>query len=65
MDNVENKNITMFNNKPIKSLISNDKNYLNPEIISMRQDLLFFKNDILKDMRLLEDKIFVKITEQM
>lgn len=39
---------------------SSAKNFINNE----KQDLLHFKNDILKDFRLLEEKINLKLTEQ-
>ena len=36
----------------------------NPDIGHIKQDLLFFKNDILKDLRKIEEKINMKLTEQ-
>ena len=43
---------------------STNNNLFNPENISTKQDLLFFKNDILKDLRKLEEKFTTKLTEQ-
>ena len=37
---------------------------LNPDIGHIKQDLLFFKNDILKDLRKIEEKINMKLTER-
>ena len=64
MDENKNESIILLKNNTLKSFNSENKTYLNPEIISMKQDLLFFKNEILKDMRLLEEKINLKITDQ-
>ena len=43
---------------------STNHNLFNPENISTKQDLLFFKNDILKDLRRIEEKLNLKLTEQ-
>ena len=64
MDENKNESIILLKNNTLKSFNSENKTFLNPEIISMKQDLLFFKNEILKDMRLLEEKINLKITDQ-
>ena len=41
------------------------KSLFNPEANnSIKQDLLYFKNDVLKDIRRLEEKINIKLTEQ-
>ena len=41
-----------------------NRGFLNPEIASIKQDILFFKNDMLKDIRKLEEKLNLKITNQ-
>ena len=64
MDENNNESNILLQNDYLKKFNLEKKKFLNPEIISMRQDLLFFKNDILKDMRLLEEKINSKFTEQ-
>ena len=45
-------------NNPKKSSI------INPETNTLKQDILFFKNDILKDLRRIEEKLNLKLTEQ-
>ena len=40
------------------------KSVLNLDINHLKQDLLFFKNDILKDLRKIEEKVNIKLTEQ-
>ena len=46
---------------PMDSL---NRGFLNPEIASIKQDILFFKNDMLKDIRKLEEKLNLKMTNQ-
>ena len=46
------------------ALNDSNKTIINTEFNSMKQDLLFFKNDILKDVRKMEEKIHIKLTEQ-
>ena len=41
-----------------------NRGFLNPEIASIKQDILFFKNDMLKDIRKLEEKLNLKMTNQ-
>jgi hypothetical protein len=43
---------------------STNHQIFNPESSSIKQDLLFFKNDILKDLRKIEEKLNIKLTEQ-
>ena len=43
---------------------STNHQIFNPENSSIKQDLLFFKNDILKDLRKIEEKLNIKLTEQ-
>ena len=45
------------NNKNNKSMFTSDIN-------NMKQELLFFKNDILKDLRQIEEKLNLKLTQQ-
>ena len=42
----------------------NNKSMFNPDINNMKQELLFFKNDILKDLRQIEEKLNLKLTQQ-
>ena len=41
-----------------------NKSFFNPEKSKINQDFLFFKNDILKDIRKLEEKLNIKLNEQ-
>ena len=41
-----------------------NRTFFNPETSKINQDLLFFKNDVLKDLRRLEEKFNIKIAEQ-
>ena len=41
-----------------------NKSFFNPEKNKINQDFLFFKNDILKDIRKLEEKLNMKLKEQ-
>ena len=57
------------NNSSIKTNSLNaqnllNKSFFNPEKSNIAQDLLYFKNDVLKDMRKLEEKLSLKLTEQ-
>ena len=65
MNNIKNWN---ENNYPTQTNTSNintaNKTAINSEFNVMKQDLLFFKNDILKDFRKMEEKLNLKITEQ-
>ena len=49
------------NNNSISPSNPLNKVLLNPEL---KQDLLFFKNDVLKDIRKMEEKLNLRITEQ-
>ena len=49
------------------SLMSNNLNHKSPLILDvnyLKQDILFFKNDVLKDLRKLEEKLNIKLNEQ-
>ena len=50
--------INTFNNNALT------KSVFNPDFNHIKQDLLFFKNDILKDLRKIEEKVNLKLTEQ-
>ena len=50
--------INTFNNNVLT------KSVFNPDFNHIKQDLLFFKNDILKDLRKIEEKVNLKLTEQ-
>ena len=41
-----------------------NKSFFNPEKNKITQDLLYFKNDVLKDIRQLEEKLSLKLKEQ-
>ena len=41
-----------------------NRTFFNPETSKINKDLLFFKNDVLKDLRRLEEKFNIKIAEQ-
>ena len=43
---------------------SSNHHLFNPDNSSIKQELLFFKNDILKDLRKIEEKLNMKLTEQ-
>ena len=43
---------------------SNNVSIINPETSSIKQDILFFKNDVLKEIRKFEEKLNKKLTEQ-
>ena len=57
-----------INNIPNEnSLTSNNINQISPINLNannIKQDILFFKNDILKDIRTIEEKLYLKIKEQ-
>ena len=46
------------------SINEKNKSFFNPEKSKINQDFLFFKNDILKDIRKLEEKLNIKLNEQ-
>ena len=50
--------LNIFNNNVLT------KSVFNPDFNHIKQDLLFFKNDILKDLRKIEEKVNLKLTEQ-
>ena len=58
MNNIKNAGRTSI------QMDSLNRGFLNPEIASIKQDILFFKNDMLKDIRKLEEKLNLKMTNQ-
>ncbi len=58
MNNIKNTGRTSM------QMDSLNRGFLNPEIASIKQDILFFKNDMLKDIRKLEEKLNLKMTNQ-
>ena len=50
--------------KSLTSTNLNNKSPLNIDINYIKQDILYFKNDVLKDIRKLEEKLFIKLNEQ-
>ena len=58
MNNIKNAERTSM------QMDSLNRGFLNPEIASIKQDILFFKNDMLKDIRKLEEKLNLKMTNQ-
>jgi hypothetical protein len=58
MNNIKNAGRTSM------QMDSLNRGFLNTEIASIKQDILFFKNDMLKDIRKLEEKLNLKMTNQ-
>ena len=57
--------LSLKNNSHNNSRNSSSNHHLfNPDNTSIKQDLLFFKNDMLKDIRKFEEKLTTKLTEQ-
>ena len=57
--------LSLKNNSLNNSRNSSSNHHLfNPDNTSIKQDLLFFKNDMLKDIRKFEEKLTTKLTEQ-
>ena len=61
MSDDKNTNTTSLHKNPLNST---NKTIINTEFNSLKQDLLYFKNDILKDVRRMEEKMNIKLTEQ-
>ena len=66
MKNIKNLNEanSLFQNNSLNQSNSDLTTTLNNELNNMKQDLLFFKNEILKDIRKIEEKLNLKINEQ-
>ena len=56
--NITEENSLLLNNN------TNHKSPINVDVNYIKQDLLYFKNDVLKDIRKLEEKLFLKLNEQ-
>ena len=54
------KEKTLLNQNALNVFNNSNKDFINYEM----QELLFFKNDMLKDMKKLDDKFTFKIAEQ-
>ena len=61
MNDDKNTNSSSLHKNPLNST---NKTIINTEFNSLKQDLLYFKNDILKDVRRMEEKMNIKLTEQ-
>ena len=57
INDITNKNSLSSNNINSISPINLDTNYI-------KQDILFFKNEVLRDIRKIEEKLFIKLNEQ-
>ena len=64
MNDDKNTYSSSLHKNPLNSLNSTNKTIINTEFNSLKQDLLYFKNDILKDVRKMEEKMNIKLTEQ-
>jgi hypothetical protein len=64
MNNQKNDCYSSIPTNSINVQIPRGESFLNPEKIKLAQDLSFFKNDILKDIRKLDEKFSIKINEQ-
>ena len=58
----EDKHLTLKNSK--KANNSQSKLIINPEIRKINEDLLYFKNDILLDIRKVEERLNFTLTKQ-
>ena len=56
MNNQKNDCYSLIPTNSINVQIPRGESFLNPEKIKLAQDLSFFKNDILKDIRKLDEK---------
>ena len=61
-NNIENLSLKKELINPVNN--QNNNSIFNPDMNNIKQDLLFFKNDILKDIRKIEEKLNLKLTEQ-
>ena len=64
MNNKENENNLTIEKNSLDKSNSDFKIAFTSELKNLKQDLLYYRNDILKDMKKLEEKINLKITEQ-
>ena len=64
MNDEKGKNNSSIKTNSLNAQNLQNKSFFNPEKSNIAQDLLYFKNDVLKDMRKLEEKLSLKLTEQ-
>ena len=64
MNDEKGKNNSSIQTNSLNAKNLQNKSFFNPEKSNIAQDLLYFKNDVLKDMRKLEEKLSLKLTEQ-
>ena len=64
MNDEKDKNNSSIKTNSLNAQNLQSKSFFNPEKSNIAQDLLYFKNDVLKDMRKLEEKLSLKLTEQ-
>ena len=64
MSNNKKENNLTFEKNQLNESTSDVKAVYTGELKNIKQDILYFKNDILKDMRILEEKVNLKLTEQ-
>ena len=64
MNDEKDKNNSSIQTNSLNAQNLQNKSFFNPEKSNIAQDLLYFKNDVLKDMRKLEEKLSLKLTEQ-
>ena len=64
MNDLKGKNNSSIKTNSLNAQNLQNKSFFNPEKSNIAQDLLYFKNDVLKDMRKLEEKLSLKLTEQ-
>ena len=64
MSNNKNVNNLLSQNNSLNGFNSANKALINSELSIIRQDLLYFKNDILRDVRKMEEKFNLRFTEQ-
>ena len=64
MSNKKNESKSLISRNSINNNNSHSKTFINPEMSKIHQDLVFFKNDILLDIRKVEERFNVKLTEQ-
>ena len=63
--NVEkDKNNSLIQTNSLNGQNLQKKSFFNPEKNNITQDLLYFKNDVLKDIHKLEEKLSLKLTAQ-
>ena len=64
MNNKKNEGKSFTSKNSFNANTSQIKTLINSEMSRIRQDLLFFKNDMLLDIRKVEERFNIKLTEQ-